>query len=346
MGRKTLHRQRGVAIITALLLTTLAITIVASLFWQQQVQVRSIENQRLQLQKQWILRGALDWAMLILREDLKHSPNDDLTEDWAVPLADTPLDQYVENGREDTDASEATLSGAIVDAQSRYNLRNLSTNGVVDPVEMAVFARLLTNLHLNPQLAKAAADAMAEVQPVVPTLPGSQQSANGSPSGQSAQPGQQAGATPSSGGQPTNPTPARPPPKHVDIVQVDDLLSVPGFTPDVLAKLKDFVIVLPWSTPVNANTATAPVLAARIDGLSLADATALVASRNHAVFKDIADVGLRLNKPSFAPTNLSVATEYFLVNGRVNLSRASLTIQSLVHRSVQDPGSIVWIREN
>ena len=46
------HRQRGIAVITALLLTTLAITIVASLFWQQQVQVRSIENQRLQLQKQ------------------------------------------------------------------------------------------------------------------------------------------------------------------------------------------------------------------------------------------------------------------------------------------------------
>jgi general secretion pathway protein K len=44
-------RQRGVAVVTALLLTTLAITIVASLFWQQQVQVRSIENQRMQLQK-------------------------------------------------------------------------------------------------------------------------------------------------------------------------------------------------------------------------------------------------------------------------------------------------------
>jgi general secretion pathway protein K len=57
-----LRRQRGVAVITALLLTTLAVTIVASLFWQQQVQVRSMENQRLQLQTRWILRGALDWA--------------------------------------------------------------------------------------------------------------------------------------------------------------------------------------------------------------------------------------------------------------------------------------------
>jgi len=81
-------KQKGVAIITALLLTTLAIAIVTSLFWHQQVQVRSIENQRLQLQKQWILRGALDWARLILREDGKFSSVDDLTEPWAVPLAE------------------------------------------------------------------------------------------------------------------------------------------------------------------------------------------------------------------------------------------------------------------
>ena len=66
-------RQTGVAVVTALLLTTLAITIVASLFWQQQVQVRSIENQRFQLQKKWVLRGALDWARLILREDVRNS---------------------------------------------------------------------------------------------------------------------------------------------------------------------------------------------------------------------------------------------------------------------------------
>jgi len=83
-----LSRQRGVAVVTALLLTTLAITIVASLFWQQQVQVRSIENQRLQLQKQWVLRGALDWARLILREDAQARYNlRNLFTDEGQPVA-------------------------------------------------------------------------------------------------------------------------------------------------------------------------------------------------------------------------------------------------------------------
>ena len=132
-GNRGYRRQQGVAIITALLLTTLAVTIVASLFWQQQVQVRSIENQRLQLQKQWVLRGALDWAMLILREDARHSTLDTLDEPWAVELAETRLDQYVEDAGTATDVSDAVLSGHVIDAQSRFNLTNLATAGVVDP---------------------------------------------------------------------------------------------------------------------------------------------------------------------------------------------------------------------
>lgn len=95
-NKSLLCRQKGVAVITALLLTTLAITLVANLFWQQQVQVRSIENQRLQLQKQWIVRGALDLVRLIVREDALVSSQDHLGEPWATPLAATPINQYLD----------------------------------------------------------------------------------------------------------------------------------------------------------------------------------------------------------------------------------------------------------
>jgi general secretion pathway protein K len=153
--------QRGVAVIMALLLTTLALTIVASLFWQQQVQVRLIENQRLQLQKQWILRGALDWASLIVREDAKYSSIDSLDEPWATPLADTRLDQYVENGKADSELGDTKLAGQISDAQARFNLTNLTPNGVIDSVAVAQYARLLTLLNLDSALAQKTAQAMA-----------------------------------------------------------------------------------------------------------------------------------------------------------------------------------------
>ena len=167
--------QRGVAVIIALLLTTLAITIVSSLFWQQQVQVRSIENQRLQLQKEWILRGALDWANLILREDAKYSSVDTLDEPWSVPLAETRLDQYVDSSRDDTEAADASLSGHITDAQARLNLTGLCIGGKINYAMVAAFARLLTRVHLDPALAQATAVMMESAQ----SLP-DEKTANGS----------------------------------------------------------------------------------------------------------------------------------------------------------------------
>lgn len=309
-----LHRQSGVAVIIALLLTTLAITIVASLFWQQQVQVRSIENQRLQLQKQWILRGALDWASLILREDAKYSSVDTLDEPWAVPLAETRLDQYVESGRADADIADATLSGSISDAQARYNLTNLCPNGTINPAEVAAFEQMLNNAHLNPALAQATADEMAAAQkkPAVST----------------ANPDKQSGPLP------------------MNLTQVDDLLAVPGFSPEILDKLKNFVIFLPRATPINVNTAPAEVLAARIDELSFDEATSLVASRNTASFRYIADFTERLPGKSLSVSNLeaSVTTNYFLVNGKVRMNRAELEIQALIERNGANT-KLIWIRE-
>ncbi len=309
-------RQRGVAVVTALLLTTLAITIVASLFWQQQVQVRSIENQRLQLQKQWILRGAIDWARLILREDGKATPNDNLTEPWAVPLEKTRLDQYVENGRSDADASDATLSGSIIDAQSRFNLANLSREGQPGTAEIEVFAKLLSMLQIQPavELAKRTANIMSAAQLRKTDQPNA--------------------------------------PQPMDIRYVEDLLAVPGFTVEKFNKVKDFVVVLPNATKVNVNTASAEVIAARIATLTLADATAIVAAREQAHFRTKEEFAVRVpgNVPNAEKNTIDVGTDYFLVNGDVRLNRASLQVQTLIERRRGGNGrnstKVIWIREN
>lgn len=317
------YRQRGIAVITALLLTTLAITIVASLFWQQQVQVRSIENQRLQLQKQWILRGALDWAGLILREDAKHSSVDNLDEPWAVPLAETRLDQYVESGRAVDHAGDATLSGSISDAQARYNLTNLCPNGTIDSAEVAAFGRLLSDAQLNPALAQATADVMAAAHRSEELRTGTKPqvaAANGD---------------------------SQPNTQPMNLTQMEDLLAVPGFSPEMLGKLKNFVVFLPRATPINVNTAPAEVLAARIGTLTISDATSLVAKRNTATFRDLADFAQRLPGKTFAPSasEASVATHYFLVDGKVRMNRAELDMQALIERSGSST-KIIWIREH
>jgi general secretion pathway protein K len=346
-----LHRQRGVAVITALLLTTLAITIVASLFWQQQVQVRSIENQRLQLQKQWILRGALDYARLVLREDARNSNVDYLGEPWSVPLEETKLDQYVDDNRGEEDPSDATLSGNIVDAQSRFNLTNLCVGTQINAAQVTAFGKLLSNLGLNPSLAQAAANMMQTAQKSsgetqaaaaaastaasVTTAAGNAQTGSITPTNASNT--IVSGATPTSGsGSTTEP---------LGLTQREDLLAVQGFTPEILAKLKDFVVVLPTTTPVNVNTAPAEVISAVIPSLQLGEASGIVARRTY--FNSTTDFLGRLGSqsPALGGNVIDVKTNYFLVNGKVRLSRASLDVQSLIQRNGTNT-AVVWTRQN
>ena len=301
----TQHDQRGVAVIMALLLTTLAITIVASLFWQQQVQVRLIENQRLQLQKQWILRGALDWASLILREDAKYSSVDTLDEPWATPLAETRLDQYVENGKAEGDIADTTLSGGIEDAQARFNLNNLATNGVIDPTAVATFSRLLTLLNIPSELANTTAKQVSQVIHPSTTI-ASDSTGN-------------ADATANS--------------KLIAFQQVDDLLAVPGWSPKLLTIIRPFLICLPNYSAININTARAEVLSALLD-IPMQDANTLVTSRKSASFRDLADASNRLPKNRFLSTNnASTTTNYFLVEGKVHMNRARLDMLALIVRN-------------
>jgi len=306
-----LKRQRGVAIITALLLTTLAITIVTSLFWQQQVQVRSMENQRLQLQTRWILRGALDLSRLILNQDLMDSPN--ITQQngvWATPLEETRLDDYVERERLQGENFDATLSGRMTDAQSRYNLGNLAVSKVVSKEQLAVFQRLLSNLRLDPGLAQGVADLVAQSQ----TLGGAQQSTSTEP---------------------------------MELVRAEDLLAVSGFTPTAIDQLRDYVIVLPASgTNINVNTAPAEVVAALVPGLSLSDAAAMVNTRKTVYYRQKADfTGTAQMSTKTIQVPWEVRSDYFLAYSRVRLDRATLETQSLLVRTRTSPTRVEWIRE-
>ena len=318
------QRQRGVAVVTALLLTTLAVTIVTSLFWQQQVQVRSMENQRLQLQTRWIVRGALNFSRLILFQDFLNSGAvTKANAAWATPLEETRLDDYVERERREAEDYNATLSGRLVDAQSRYNLTNLATARTIVPDEVAIFQRLLTNLQLDSSLAPAVARLVASTQQATAAATGT---------------GTGTAATQSAGAEP------------MELVRVEDLLAVSGFTPQAVERLRDFVIILPQSTMVNVNTAPAEVLSALSPGLPMADAAVLVNQRKQGMFyRSEAEykAAPQITAASRWPTvTVGVSSSYFLAYTRVQLDRAALDSVSLLQRANNGLSTVVWIREN
>ena len=326
-------RQRGVAIITALLLTTLSVTIVASLFWQQQVQVRSMENQRLHLQTKWILRGALDWARLVLRQDGIDSRGwTSLNGVWNTPLAETRLDQYIERERVQGEVFDATLQGRIIDACSRYNLMNLSTGRQINPEHVLIYQRLLRNLQLDPALAQRTAQAVAAsaARAEVP-LGGAEQPPAQDP--------------------PQTPVAVEGVGSPIALTQLDDLLAIPGYTIEIVNKLREFAIVLPEAaTKVNVNTASPEVIAALVEGMSVSEANALVARRKQADYRGVTDfkaqLGARGENASMEPVD--VKTTYFLVLSRIRLDRAALDAVALVNRKLDDrvQTTTVWVRQN
>ncbi|MFZ4876271.1 type II secretion system minor pseudopilin GspK [Janthinobacterium sp. Mn2066] len=321
-------RQRGVAVIMALLLTALAITVVASLFWQQQVQVRSMENQRLRLQTQWAMRGMVDFARFWLRQD-----NPSLTAAdgiWATPIEEARLDDYVDREKVDTEKFDATVSGRAFDAQARFNISNLANvMGSVNAPQVKAYQRLLANLQLDSGLAQATADAVVRARPRSATPNGG---SNGGTNGGTNTP-------PSSGGDSA----------PVAFTQIEDLLSVPGYTPQVIEKLRDFVIVLPTTSPsaVNVNTAPAEVLSA-VTTLSVSEASAVTLSNPRKKFVDEGNFTNNTHASRIDGVPIDVKSDYFLAVIRVRLDRAALDAQALVWRqpNPQRTTSLVWLREN
>jgi len=128
--------ERGAAVVMAMLVVAVTATLVTGVYWRQNVIVRQAENELSYAQAKWLIRGAIDWAGVILREDARTSSVDHLGEPWAVPLADTHLNQ--DDGRD-----PVYLSGEVRDEQAKFNLRNLAGPGGVNARELAVLRRLL-----------------------------------------------------------------------------------------------------------------------------------------------------------------------------------------------------------
>jgi general secretion pathway protein K len=158
------HRaQRGAALLLAMVILTLVATLAAGMVWQQYRSVQVEIAERARTQAGWLLTGALDWARLLLRED--NATYDSLGETWATPLAEAKLSTFLAADRDnnaDADGPEAFLSGAIVDAQSRYNLRNLVVNGEVVKKELVVLRRLCASAGLPAESADNIADALRQ----------------------------------------------------------------------------------------------------------------------------------------------------------------------------------------
>jgi general secretion pathway protein K len=296
-----------------MVIVTLIATLAAGMVWQQWRAVQVEAAERAQVQAQWILNGALDWARLILREDGRSNNNggtDNLSEPWAVPLSEARLSTFLSaDGSASDDGPDAFLSGSIVDAQSRYNLRNLvQPGGKVNPEELKVLQRLCTQVALNPEWAGRIANALAAA------LQG----------------------TTDAGGRSSNTATASD--QQLLLPPSERQLSWFGLDPAMLAPLLPYVVLLPAPTPVNLNTAPKEVLAAVIAGIDLGTAERIVQARQRQPLRN-ADEDVRAivgSQVTLAADRLNVRTSYFEVTGTLRLDALVVSQRSLVRRDNRD----------
>lgn len=158
-SNQSCHSENGSTTITALIVVGVATVAISSLVWRQQLQIHNIENLRDRTQAQWLQRGMIDFARLVLTQDMRTSQADHLGETWALPLNDSKVADFVKNEDIPDELKSISVNGAITDAQGLFNLRNLSNAAGV-----LVYSRLLTNLGLNPNLAQQTAQTLQENQ--------------------------------------------------------------------------------------------------------------------------------------------------------------------------------------
>jgi general secretion pathway protein K len=289
--------QQGAALLTAMLIVVLVTTLASAMVWQQWRAVQVEAAERARTQAAWILAGALDWARLILREDARSGSATTLNDPWATPLAEARLSSFLAADKAHTDdGPEAFLSGAIADAQSRYNLRNLvDDTGKVIPAEAAGLQRLFESVGVSPDLATritsglrgALAPAGSEDRPAsLPLMP-----------------------------------------------RTVSQLAWLGVDAASLRRLAPYVVILPVRTPVNLNTAPREVIAASVEGLDVGVAERLVQARKRTPFKTVAEAQAALPDNLTLDTNrVGVLSNFFEVRGRVRLGDRMLEDLSLVER--------------
>ena len=315
MNRRSpdLAKQQGMAIISALLIAAVVAVIAAGMLTRQSVATRALEADQHRVQGRWVVQGGLEISRQLLWDARQRDPLTRLDQPWAQRL------------------EVQGFEGRLEDEQGKFNLRNLVANERVDEAQTQAFGRLCELIGISAGLSQRIS------QRVIASYPRllNPQIANNTNNFDS--------------GRATSPNASRKPenPKLPMLRNLEDLRSVEGVNDAVISKLAPYLTVIPATTWINGNTATAPVLAAYVPGLSLERAQALINERDAGRwFINRGDFVNRLRMPSLELTSVKVGitSDWFRLRGEARREQRRVSLDALLHRSQDRLPQVIWSR--
>ena len=250
----TVHSQRGVALLTILLLVVSITVVAGAMLASQKIAIRRSGVLFDQNQLSQDINAGEQLAIALVRADSTLNDTDSAQDIWAQPLPPYSLGMH-------------SISAELRDEASRFNINNLYHDGKTDTVALEVLQRLLTQLNLAPEIAVAILDwqdANTEVYK------------DGGDESVVYKQSVSKGTTTTLPNQP--------------FISIEQLQEVRGVSNETLATLRPYLTAVPYYLPININTASPALLAALIEGSSAEQLQPLVKLRQQQPIASVNDI--------------------------------------------------------
>ena len=300
-------KQSGIAVVSAMLLAAMVVTLASTMIFQQQKLINQIENHFSASQARWMADASIQWSRTILAEDAKAGSVDHLKEPWATQLPATPFEGGL-------------INGYMTDQQGFCNLNNLARSGAGNLEESDFLKRLMSSIGGNPGNIDALVDWIdADFQITIPD--GAEDSYYL-----------------------TQPNPYRA--ANQPLSEIGNLTRVQGFTAENIARLSQYCVVLPEPTPVNINTAPEALLGLMLPGLGEYELEAIAAQRNVKPFETLEEFRKLVaeKKISVSEASFSVGSKYFLITSQTRFGNSTMHVKALLKRDGAGWPQILWKR--
>lgn len=301
-------RQRGVALITALLAVAIVTVLAVELTRQQHFDIRRTQNLLGRDQAAVYQQAVEQWALTILAEDARRTETDHRGEAWAEAIEPPPF-------------QGAQMRLQLFDLQDRFNLNNLVTRPGTDNAPASRrMTRLLASLEADTGIVQATAD-------WIDPEPGTRYPDGASDDWYSR---------------------LDPPYRVANrrMASASELRLVKGVDDALWRRLAPLVTALPEPTPININTASPQVLSSIAEGLTLTQAEELVANRPPDGWQSVEEFLSQsvFAGEDIPAEGLSVSSDYFLLRSEIELGRTTIRQEAVLQRGTNDGGRVIQRR--